>query len=39
LGYNMYTSSLIEAGVQPLFPAGYDYDMDVTETKDPAWQS
>ena len=38
LGYQMYTSSIIEAKASPLFPSYYDADRDISESQDPAWK-
>ena len=33
----MYTSTIVEAKANPLFPAGFDVDRDFVETQDPSW--
>ncbi|XP_060595948.1 lactase/phlorizin hydrolase-like [Ruditapes philippinarum] len=37
LGYNLYTSALIKANVNPLHPASYESDLDLIESEDPSW--
>ena len=37
LGYQMYTSTIVEAKVNPLVPSYYDADRDFVETQDPSW--
>lgn len=33
----MYTSTIVEAKANPLFPVGFDVDRDFVETQDPSW--
>lgn len=39
LGYNMYTSTYVEASVSPLSDISYEGDMDVITEQDSSWTS